>query len=534
MKRLITFWASALLAASAFAITATKEYVDRKDVEKEEAAKAYADAATNDLDRALSAKIEAATPADYAEVKSKAESALQPDATNGLLRAEIDPMFSAFMSGGGTFGGFDADSNLVNGLDLLKFWIDWSQPFSLKEILGNFVDRRAQAGIQSVDSRIDANGGIYVPAWNMLFTGDGERRQDIEGLVSSRIADATNGLASVSSVVSDLAAKADAASVYTKAEADAAFYPADEGALWSSWWSGDGFRVSVSNYDVSASSDVMFDRLPAAAFEYRPGGTGELVRVWDERTRWERARASFAGFTNGLEAVLSEKAGIDWGRTTPTGFDAPEGFTWLDTPAVAVAGGLAWQKTVTGEGAVWLLCSNGMLAEFGTEAAATNGYFRITDERGETAFEIVNGKRRTVGANAAGCSTWTAADGKTRLRVIYNVVSDSAPKLYVATEMKPGGGTVWHEEGAEGCPAAFAGWTGSSGAWTNEIWRASASSAGASGALFCYATYEQGGKTYVKNHAPVEMSKIVLGGVTYALGTATIDGKKVLTLTEAP
>lgn len=342
----------------------------------------------------------------------------------------------------------------------------------------------------------------------------------------------TNGLASaetVDALAAEVSAKANAASVYTKAQADAAFYPADEGALWSSWWSGDGFRVAVSNYDVAVSSAVSFDRLPAAAFEYRLGGTGEIVRVWDERARWARHLADFAAYTNAVDAALAGKAGIDWGRTTPTGFAAPEGFTWLDTPAVAVAGRLAWQRTVTGDGAVWLLVSNGMVAETG---GTTNGSFRVMDmATGETAFEVVQGDRRTVGANPGETYTWTAADGKTHLRVVYNVVSDAAPTLYVATSLQAGAATVWKDEGADDCPASFAGWTGSSGAWTNALWRTSAPSAGETDALFCYATYELGGETVVKNHAPVALSKLVLGGVTYTVGTAEISGHTVLTLT---
>lgn len=358
-------------------------------------------------------------------------------------------------------------------------------------------------------------------------------RTATEGYVDRTVAAATNGLATAESVdglSAEVAGKADAAAVYAKDEADARFYPADEGALWASWWSGDGFRVAVSNYDVAASS-AAWDRLPSVSFDYRPGGTGALVRVWSENTRWERHRAEAAAFSNAVERALAGKAGLDWGRTTPTGFDAPEGFTWLDTPAVAVAGGLAWQRTVTSEGAVWLLCSNGMVAEAG---GATNGSFRVVDmATGEAAFEVVQGDRRTVGANCGEVYTWTAADGKTHLRVVYNVASDDPPVLHVAEALKPQGGTAWHDEGAEGCPAQFAGWTGSSGAWTNALWRASAPAAGAADALFCFATYETGGETVVKNHAPVSMSKIVVGGVTYALGTATVGGHTVLTLTEA-
>ena len=357
---------------------------------------------------------------------------------------------------------------------------------------------------------------------------------DVSGYATPEdVSAATNGLATAESVdglAAEVADKADAAAVYAKDEADARFYPADEGALWASWWSGDGFRVAVSNYDVAASS-AAWDRLPSASFDYRPGGTGALVRVWSETTRWERHRAEAAAFSNAVDMALAGKAGLDWGRTTPTGFDAPEGFTWLDTPAVAVAGGLAWQRTVTSEGAVWLLCSNGMVADVG---GATNGSFRVVDmATGEPAFEVVQGERRTVGANCGEVYTWKAEDGKTHMRVVYNVASDDPPVLHVADELKPQGGTVWHDEGAEGCPAKFAGWTGSSGAWTNALWRASVPAAGARDALFCFATYETVGETVVKNRAPVSMSKIVVGGVTYSLGTATVGGHTVITLTEA-
>ena len=363
--------------------------------------------------------------------------------------------------------------------------------------------------------------------------GDAPLMTNAAEYVEAKVSAATNGLATAESVdglSAEVAGKADAAAVYAKDEADARFYPADEGALWASWWSGDGFRVAVSNYDVAASS-AAWDRLPSAFFDYRPGGTGALVRVWSETTRWERHRAEAAAFSNAVDMAIAGKAGLDWGRTTPTGFDAPEGFTWLDTPAVAVAGGLAWQRTVTSEGAVWLLCSNGMVAESG---GATNGSFRVVDmATGEAAFEIVQGERRTVGANCGEVYTWKAEDGKTHMRVVYNVASDDPPVLHVADELKPQGGTVWHDEGAEGCPAKFAGWTGSSGAWTNALWRASAPAAGERDALFCFATYETGGETVVKNRAPVSMSKIVVGGVTYAIGTATVGGHTVLTLTEA-
>ena len=475
-------------------------------------------AATNALAKALRGEIEAARPADYEAVKAKANSALQPAATNGLATSASVSSLTSSLSA------HTAAKDNPHGVTAAqvgaytKAEVD-AAISAAKPDLAPYAKTADLAKVATSGAYADLTG---TPTKVSAFQNDA-------GYVTKAV---TNGLAAadeVDGLAAEVAGKANAASVYTKAQADARYYPAEDGALWASWWSGDGFRVAVSNYDVNASS-AAWERLPAAAFEYRPGGTGDLVRVWDERTRWERARMSFANFTNDLELVLAAKADLDWGKTTPTGFDAPEGFTWLDTPAVAVAGGLAWQRTITSEGAIWLLCSNGMVAEFGSDAASTNGCFRITDERGETAFEIVQGDRRTVGANANEVFTWKAADNKTHLRVVYNVISDSAPTLHVADTLKLGGGTVWKDEGAEGCPAQFAGWTGSSGAWTNALWRTSAAS-GETDALFCYATYEAGGETVVKNHAPVALSKLVLGGVTYTVGTAEISGHTVLTLT---
>lgn len=474
------------------------------------AARGYADGATNAVAKTLRDEIDAIYKAGFAstaDLAKVATSGVYADLTGKPTIPTVPTKVSAFANDSGY-----VTKAVTNGLA------------SAASVASATEKADAAASAVSAHTASKANPHGVTAAQVGAYT---------KAQADANVAAATNGLASSASVdglAAEVAGKANAASVYTKTQADARYYPADEGALWSSWWSGDGFRVVVSNYDVNVLSAAL-DRLPAAAFEYRPGGTGDLVRVWDERTRWARHRIEFADFQDAMDAALAEKSGLDWGKTTPTGFDAPDGFTWLDTPAVAIAGGLAWQKTVTSEGAVWLLCSNGMVAELGSSAASTNGYFKITDERGETAFEIVQGDRRTVGANPASLFTWAAADGKTHLRVVYNIVSDAAPTLYVADALKLGGGTTWKAEGADGCPAQFAGWTGSSGAWTNALWRTTTPAADESDALFCYATYEEGGETVVKNHAPVALSKLVLGGVTYTVGTAEISGHTVLTLT---
>lgn len=350
---------------------------------------------------------------------------------------------------------------------------------------------------------------------------------------ADRISSITNRVRAVEDAVNSMPSFDDISGFETKARAEASYYPKAEGELWAAWWSGDGFRVTVTNYNVAPAADVPWARLPSARFEYRPDGTNALRVVWDEETKWARWREAFAAYTNAAAALLDLKAGLDWGRTTPTGFDAPEGFTWLDTPATAIAGGLAWQKTLTSEGAVWVLSSNGTVAQLGADGAATNGYFRISDERGEPVFEVRAGDRVTVGAQAESVFPWTAADGRVRLRVVYAVQSAEPPTLHAASRLVPGGRTQWTALGAEGCPALAQGWTGASGAWTNAVWLAEAPAEGGRDQLFVYATYERGGDAVVKNHAAVAMEKIVLGGKTWTLGTASISGKTVLTLEEA-
>ncbi len=48
--------------------------------------------------------------------------------------------------------------------------------------------------------------------------------------------------------------------------------------------------------------------------------------------------------------------------------------------------------------------------------------------------------------------------------------------------------------------------------------------------LFVQATVAAGAETKAKFSTPVELTKVIVGGTTYTLTTATISGKKVLVL----
>ena len=162
-----------------------------------------------------------------------------------------------------------------------------------------------------------------------------------------------------------------------------------------------------------------------------------------------------------------------------------------------------------------------MVAETGGE---TNGYFRITDGEGATQFEIVKGDKRVLGADASSCAV-VAGFTPTKLQIGYSVEGEQ-PKIYVCNSLST---QNWKAEDDVDCLANVS-WSGSSGAWIAQVQGKTAQSS-----LFVKATYEAGGETYIRNVAPVGMDSIILNGVKYYLGTATISGHTVLTLsTTAP
>ena len=271
-----------------------------------------------------------------------------------------------------------------------------------------------------------------------------------------------------------------------------------EVASLSSYINGEDARFVVTNYD-----SVTY--IPEAYVQLKR--SNEWLTVWHESTQ-------LAVITNQLHTLsqaMQTKADIAWGQyDSTTGAAAPDGYTWISSPNVALAGGLAWQKTITTAGTISVLSSNGMVAQ---NVADTNGYFRIADENGNVQFEIVRGNRRIIGAQAD-----SVVKTDSGLRVAYAVTATSHPTMSFATSLSG----PWYAEGAEGAPATSS-WSGQSGAYTNEI-------ASTEATLFAYGEYLGGSASYIRNALPTAMSEIVLGGVTYTLGTATIDGHTVLTL----
>ena len=259
---------------------------------------------------------------------------------------------------------------------------------------------------------------------------------------------------------------------------------------------GDDAKVVVTNYDSSVT-------IPSQSLQQRvaDGGSNYWKVVWNEMTRWNRftgdgfdwaAWCGFGCFRTNILAQLDQKADRAWGfYDSHTGNYAPDGYAWISSPKIAIAAGLAYQRTITSEGAVWVLESNGLVTETGGNM--TNGFFRINDDEGNALLEIVKGNKRTVGAQA-GSVTTESVMGITHIHVTYNVVSESHPTVVVCNDLAAGN---WKAETSGDCIANVS-WTGSSGAYVAEVWVKTPQSS-----LFVKAEYEVGGETYIKNTAPI-------------------------------
>ena len=248
---------------------------------------------------------------------------------------------------------------------------------------------------------------------------------------------------------------------------------------------GEDVRVVVTNYDSIV-------HMPSASIQQQieEDGSNTWSVVWDELTRWTWLVGTYLPtnyYTKAeTDALLDEKADRAWGfYESHTGEYAPDGYTWISSPKIAIAGGLAYQRTLTSAGAVWVLVSNGLVAETDGEE---NGFFRIKDDEGNATFEIVRGNKRTVGAAAAGIRV-TRSGGSNIVTVPYAVVSDDHPTIYGATNLSA---PEWTELSAQ--------WTGQSGAWTAQV-------SSASSTLFIKGEYETGGETYISNGVPISVSK---------------------------
>lgn len=378
-----------------------------------------------------------------------------------------------------------------------------------------------------------------------------EELYESEGVVVSKIEAATNGLLREESdptvpawakaakkptytaeevtgaqTAEDVSYAIENAGHLTSEQAKAAYYPKAKGDAWSSYWDGDDVRVTVTNYDSAAN-------LPSLYIEQRTNQTAQATNafkvVWREMSHWEKFLGSdwnfgakwdgFKSWMTGVASQIAQKADRAWGYfDSHTGAYAPDGYTSISSENVMLCKGASYQKTLTTAGEVWVLTAN---EPYEPTGVSTNGGFQIKDHDGNVQFEIIKGDKVTAKAQP----NVATVENDTTLVITYNIIAASHPTGEVCLDLA---NPTWKAEGEADCPATVV-WSGTSGSYVARITPTGA----AATRCFFKATYQHGGDTYINNRCAVGMSKIVLNGTTYTLGTATVSGNTVLTLTPA-
>ena len=302
----------------------------------------------------------------------------------------------------------------------------------------------------------------------------------------------------------DVSTAADSAVATANAYTDGQTTP-----LWS-YLGAENFRVVVTNYDSAVHP-------PVASFEYRMTTNEAFRTVWNETDGLNRAIATATNLAHqAAKQLVDDPANRAWGKyDSETGEASPEGVIQATAPGgLIVGGGQRWSQ-ISAESGWWILTSTDpTLCRTGT-----NGVFSIVGSDGQEAIRIVKGGRVTVPAPADGISVASGV-----CTVTYAVEAEQHPTARFASELGGDAGTVWYNEDDAGCPVTMT-WSGTSGNYVLTF-----DTAGLS-AGFVQAAYEQGQESYTSfGGAGLELTKIRIGGKVYTVGTATIDGKTVLTL----
>ena len=266
----------------------------------------------------------------------------------------------------------------------------------------------------------------------------------------------------------------------------------------------------VTNYDSAVHP-------PVASFEYRMTTNESFRTVWNETNGLNRAIATATNLAHqAAKQLVDDPDNRAWGKyDSETGEASPEGVIQATAPGgLIVGGGQRWSQ-ISAESGWWILTSTDpTLCRTGT-----NGVFSIIGSDGQEAIRIVKGNKVTVPAPADGISVASGV-----CTVTYAVEAEQHPTAQFASALGGEAGTVWYNEGDADCPVTMA-WSGTSGNYVLTF-----DTAGLS-AGFVQATYEQGQESYTSfGGAGLELTKIRIGGKVYTVGTATIDGKTVLTL----
>ena len=224
--------------------------------------------------------------------------------------------------------------------------------------------------------------------------------------------------------------------------------------------------------------------------------SNEYVTVWAETNGLARTLRNAKDYTDG--AIADRAAPRAWsGVTAGMGVEAPSNTTWLSTGRTVIAGGLEYEKHLTSGGAIWLLESNGMAADFHPQTNNT-AFIDLSNADGTPIFRVEKTDSFLVGVHVDSVTV----DGDALVCGV-GVVASEHPLVRVRASLTSGD---WAKE-EDGIPASLATvtWSGTAGNWTCRIQNNTGGSQ-----LFAQMEYFQEGGTKIVNSAALDVSAGIL------------------------
>ena len=441
------------------------------------------------------------------------EIGIDTNAVTNIIHRTVDKAYveSLGISGGGSGGTNTNDvkaliNSEVSGTNAIKAALatisDLSSQKADRAELENYIPFYAYDYWKMIDGNIAFAGTVRIwSTWDYISIASGETLQDA------------------------LNAKADRSEIPTAPEDVGAFPDASGQALQQTvgtiaiHLNAEDAKDVVTNYDSAVN-------MPSRRLEYKiPDGpdAGKWRVVWDELTRWNWLTGTYLPSNFYTKAEVDARTdNIQWGLfDSQTGNFSPEKTVQISSDRVILCKGASYQRTATAQGSYWVWTSNEPYSITGVES---NGYFRIEDAEGNTTFEIVKGDKVTAAATAGGVTTEQVM-GITHLHISYPIDADTHPTLEICNSLTTLG---WKAETDESCLANVT-WTGVSGNYSAEVW-----GKGVEDTLFVKATYQRGSDPYVRYAQALQLQTVKIGNTIYYVGTATISGHTVITLSLTP
>ena len=465
----------------------------------------------------LEAAIAAAEPGDYATVSNRAMTALQSytetDPTiSSWAKASSKPTYywseilqrpatwdwSAISSKPTTLSGYgitDAISRSANTMTAAGVYTEY------------LINPSLQGGVRiRYSSTSDANQTTY------MYSGVAARRN---GATTDYLWDTS----SESGVVrrSELSSKADASAVSTlsnKVDAIETWAIGDETALVIH----DAGQTNAT-LTVTYTNDVMYSSAVA------------------ESNTLAKARAQTdSAIVTALEVVgtaLDAKAPKAWGTLTSGGAPAPDDTLVIEKKKVAITGGGNYASIESSTGCYYVLAVSlgsewtlESLADAQNPTNAATVTFRDSDGNG--VYQIVSTASRTVDAIAGAdmlAPAVASVGGNDVVTMNFPVVAAEPPTMYYTPNLT----NEFAEASSSNWPGVVSSvvWSGSSGLYT-----ATVTMVGQPGSGFFCAKYIKPGSTYVRYLKPICVPSITFDDITYTISVETINGKKLMVLTE--